>query len=245
MQADLVVWRMDNAPHGGELGPLDKVRIGDEISGSDGRWLICECSNAHIGWTGEQIRPRRARRLLPEARLEFLKLQIVRLTQVYFAEQARVRGLPPRDPLRLMVDVDLARMEKALADLRVMLADAADAAFGGRPSEAEIQAVVTGQAPSGFAFLPVLDYLVGQPWSLMALNLVASLRPSAVRVVKASTVTLDARGWRVTVMLEEDDRTIRSIHQEVSVGLVGTDGQGIDAAVRAMLEAHARTHGSV
>jgi len=73
---------------------------------------------------------------------------------------------------------------------------------------------------SSFIKIDVLELLWGQPWNNLALRYVSSLRPSCLRVTKDWT-TADAHSWRVTVYLEEDDRTIRKIHQEVEVDSSG------------------------
>ena len=72
----------------------------------------------------------------------------------------------------------------------------------------------------GYCALPVLQFLWGKPWDNMAENFLASLRPSAVRVSYGS-LTSDAHTWRITVILENDKRTIKKIEQEVEVGLTG------------------------
>ena len=72
----------------------------------------------------------------------------------------------------------------------------------------------------GYTCIEVLQHLYGKPWNNEALNWMASLRPSAIRVSSGS-VTLDACLWRVTVWLEEGDSTIRRIDQEVEVGKYG------------------------
>ncbi len=70
----------------------------------------------------------------------------------------------------------------------------------------------------GYMTLPVLPFLAGQPWDNLALNLVHSLRPSAVRVATyAEGVKCDGKCWRVTVHLQKDNKTIGSIEQEVEV----------------------------
>ncbi|HYE57390.1 MAG TPA: hypothetical protein VD948_02745 [Rhodothermales bacterium] len=74
----------------------------------------------------------------------------------------------------------------------------------------------------GFAVIPVLEFLRGKPWDDLAANMLAALRPSFVRVANVrSAVTCDAIGWRVTVWIREDDKTIDRIDQEVEVGLEG------------------------
>lgn len=72
----------------------------------------------------------------------------------------------------------------------------------------------------GYTVIPVLEFLNGKPWDNMALNFVAALRPSSIRVTTGG-VTCDASTWRVTVFVETDERTIRKIEQEVQVGLHG------------------------
>lgn len=73
----------------------------------------------------------------------------------------------------------------------------------------------------GYLSLPVLQFLWGQPWDDLALNLVHSLQPSALRVIYWGGVEkTDAIRQRVTIYLNKDD-TIRSMEQEVNVGLVG------------------------
>lgn len=68
--------------------------------------------------------------------------------------------------------------------------------------------------------IPVLEFLWGRPWNNVALNYVMALRPSVIRVT-AGCVTSDARVWRVTVYLEEDERTIKSISQHVGAWGIG------------------------
>jgi len=80
----------------------------------------------------------------------------------------------------------------------------------------------------GYTSHPVLQQLNGRPWDQFALNMVHTLRPSYIRVSIGGGGTLDAVRWRVTVALEEDDRTIKEITQEVEVGCVGAKhGHGL------------------
>lgn len=69
----------------------------------------------------------------------------------------------------------------------------------------------------GFTCIEVLEFLKGKPYDVVALAYIHSLRPTYIRVTKGWT-TLDARTWRVTVYINEDN-TIRSIKQEVQVAL--------------------------
>lgn len=64
--------------------------------------------------------------------------------------------------------------------------------------------------------IPVLPFLWGRTWSARANDLIASLRPSTVRM-STGEVKSDSRLWRVTVYLVEGD-IIRRIEQEVEVG---------------------------
>lgn len=71
------------------------------------------------------------------------------------------------------------------------------------------------EAKKAFITLPVCKYLEGAVWNDIALAAVSTLRPSFIRVIdKTESVTDDARLWRVTVCLN-DDETISSIEQEV------------------------------
>jgi hypothetical protein len=75
----------------------------------------------------------------------------------------------------------------------------------------------------------MLQQLWGRPWDQYALNIMAAIRPSCIRVASYNQpTTCDAVNWRVTVYLEEDNRTIRKIDQEVTVALVGAKhGHGL------------------
>lgn len=86
----------------------------------------------------------------------------------------------------------------------------------------------------GFTVLRVLPNLTGRPWDDIALAYVHSLRPSSLRVIRSTEGTqLDARDWRVTVYLSADS-TIKSIDQEVRVGL--PDGVSHGAALEYQLD---------
>lgn len=75
--------------------------------------------------------------------------------------------------------------------------------------------------------IPVLEFLKGKPWDNMALNFVHALRPSMIRVT-TGTVTCDAYTWRVTVYVEQDNKTIKKIEQEVDAGAIGVrNGQDL------------------
>ncbi len=69
----------------------------------------------------------------------------------------------------------------------------------------------------GFHSIKVLPELTGKQWDNVALSLVQGLRPSYIRVTEGAC-TLDARVWRVTVFINEDN-SIRKIEQEIEVGL--------------------------
>lgn len=69
--------------------------------------------------------------------------------------------------------------------------------------------------------LDVLPELYGKPYNNYALNKIHALRPSSIRATSGA-VTLDSSRWRVTVILEDDNITIRNIYQEVEFGAYGT-----------------------
>lgn len=72
----------------------------------------------------------------------------------------------------------------------------------------------------GFCCVEVLHFLNGKPWDDVALAFVESLRPTHLRVISPGKGTqIDAQTWRVTVYLNDDDKTIEKIKQEVQVGL--------------------------
>lgn len=87
----------------------------------------------------------------------------------------------------------------------------------------------SGHAPAawrgesyGYAVMELLPDLKGKPWNNLALSAVSTLRPSTLRVIGSEGhCHCDCDPWRVTVFLERDNRTIRSIEQEVSVDLHG------------------------
>ena len=83
---------------------------------------------------------------------------------------------------------------------------------------------------TGYTGLEVLQQLWGRPWDQYALNMVHALRPSCIRVVEnRQGQKADASTWRVTVRLENDNRTIQSISQEVEVATIGAKhGHGLD-----------------
>ena len=92
---------------------------------------------------------------------------------------------------------------------------------------------------NSFISIDVLEFLWGQPWNNLALRYVSALRPSCLRVTK-DFATADAHSWRVTVWLEEDDRTIRKIHQEVKADSLGaTCGHDLELQLK-----HQKKHGN-
>ena len=85
---------------------------------------------------------------------------------------------------------------------------------------------------SGFACLPVLEFLWGQPWDNLALSCVQALRPDAIRVTTGGCTT-DWQPWRVTVDVRSDRRTIERIEQELEVPLyAGRNGDDLLTALR-------------
>lgn len=69
----------------------------------------------------------------------------------------------------------------------------------------------------GFQSIEVLSFLKGKKWDEIALAYVNAVRPSCIRVT-TGMCTMDARIWRVTVFVDEQD-VIKDITQEVEVGL--------------------------
>ena len=69
-----------------------------------------------------------------------------------------------------------------------------------------------------------LEFLYKQPWNNLALNYVMSLNPTSIRVIEhGKGMHLDCHYGRVTIYLEEDNRTIRKIEQESRVGIIGCE----------------------
>lgn len=70
--------------------------------------------------------------------------------------------------------------------------------------------------------IPVLEFLNGLKWNATTKNMLAALRPSAIRESWGS-IKLDGKRWRVTVYLrgDEKDPVIDYMQQEVMVGLEG------------------------
>lgn len=89
-----------------------------------------------------------------------------------------------------------------------------------KPDDYRTHHVVEYAQPNsrGFTSIKVLPFLNGKKWDETALAYVHSLRPSGVRVT-TGICTLDSRIWRVTVILQDDNITIKEISQEVEVGL--------------------------
>lgn len=85
----------------------------------------------------------------------------------------------------------------------------------------------------GYMAINVLPDLWGRPWDDVALGYVHALRPSQLRVVRGGTQA-DAWTWRVTVWLEDDDKTVKRIQQEVEVGLPDgvCHGECLEAALK-------------
>lgn len=98
---------------------------------------------------------------------------------------------------------------------------------------------VANDERSGFK-LPVLEFLWGQPWNNLALNYVSSLRPSCMRVANEGA-TADSHAWRVTIWLEDDNKTIKRIDQEVEVDCRGArNGHDLSLQLR-----HQKEHGNM
>lgn len=78
----------------------------------------------------------------------------------------------------------------------------------------------------GFTSIRVLEFLHGKLWDDIALGYVHALRPSTVRISHGA-IKCDARTWRVTVYIDDNDR-IEYIEQEVEVGLPHGIDDGYD-----------------
>src|SRR4051812_12468203 len=74
----------------------------------------------------------------------------------------------------------------------------------------------------GHITMPVLQFMWGQPWDQLALNMTHTLDPYAIRVTYGETKTDACRG-RVTVVVEPKDGIdiIKYIEQEVAVATTG------------------------
>lgn len=70
----------------------------------------------------------------------------------------------------------------------------------------------------GYVSMPVLPFLNKRALDDVAFAWITSLRPSSVRLCRNGQND-DARCWRVTVYLHDNEDTIRRISQEVEVGL--------------------------
>ena len=76
----------------------------------------------------------------------------------------------------------------------------------------------------GYTVIEVLPFLVGRPCDDVAMAYIAALRPSYIRITTGER-TCDARIWRVTVVVDEND-IIQRVEQEVNVGLPEPFGCG-------------------
>ncbi len=70
----------------------------------------------------------------------------------------------------------------------------------------------------GYCSIPVLEFLKGREWNDVALAYVHALRPTRIRVIEDGRTQMNSENWRVTIYLAED-KTIKSLFQEVEVGL--------------------------
>lgn len=83
-----------------------------------------------------------------------------------------------------------------------------------------------------YAVLPIFSELNGKPWNNLALDVICSLSPSFIRVIKPNYggQTCDALTNRVTVYLREDNRTIDHISFEAQCASIGVrDGMDLKA----------------
>lgn len=79
----------------------------------------------------------------------------------------------------------------------------------------------------GWTTIRVLEFLEGSTWDERALAFVHALQPRSIRVTTGEE-TCDANTWRVTVIVDDRD-VIRSIRQEVEIGLADDWQNGWDA----------------
>ena len=91
--------------------------------------------------------------------------------------------------------------------------DGIDLERAARRDEADAQGT---SVSSAYMVLEMLPWLKGKTWNNTSWGVVQGLRPSSVRVTTGE-IKCDARYWRVTVYLEEDEVTIRKVTQEVVV----------------------------
>jgi hypothetical protein len=81
---------------------------------------------------------------------------------------------------------------------------------------------------SSWTCVDILHDLRGKPWNNLALNYVLAFKPRMIRVTKDS-MTLDYQQNRVTVYVENDNRTIRNIEMELIVPIFGClNGSDLD-----------------
>lgn len=76
----------------------------------------------------------------------------------------------------------------------------------------------------GYTSIPVLEFINGLRLNFFTMNMLAAVRPSALRVLDENAeIKCDALCWRVTVTTYKHAGalTIRKIEQEVVVGLSG------------------------
>ncbi len=86
----------------------------------------------------------------------------------------------------------------------------------------------------GYTSVEVLPFLTGRPWDDLALAYVHALRPSTIRVTTGGCKA-NAQTWRVTVFIDTlKSNLIRSIEQEVQVGLPDgvRNGHALDLALK-------------
>lgn len=149
--------------------------------------------------------PKDLRLLVEPEQLKILQADPVRGQSINWTVREIIAGSP-----------ESIAQDKELDTARWTETDEADRFKGGR------SVAVEKLNKHGWMTLEVVPYLIGRPWNNAALNVVMSLRPSAIRVIVADgSQTLDSYSWRVDIYLDSDGRTIRKIMQAVVVGLIG------------------------
>lgn len=80
----------------------------------------------------------------------------------------------------------------------------------------------------GYSCVRILEFLNGKPFNNVAMGYIHGFHPTKIRVSTGSVCT-DARTGRVTVMLEQDNKTIKYIEQEIEIA--GANGHDLRRAL--------------
>lgn len=96
-----------------------------------------------------------------------------------------------------------------------------DDGYGGASGKTVTDKSICGS----FGVIEIAQELYGQPWNNLALNYILAFDPIRIRVT-SGFVHADACTGRITVVLEQDDRTISHIYKEVMFGSIGGVNSG-------------------